>query len=442
MVVNIDGKEMYSEREKHIIPILKNPKLFKIITDKEVSKKIVGEKETIKTIFLCSAGRLVENAKKTSYNLIVNDESGAGKDWVTERVLEIWGQRGKIWIKRTRITEKVFTYWHNPKFEPEWTWDGKIFYNEDVSNPVLNSDVFKVMASTGSIATVLINQKPSDIEIRGKPILILTIASLNPKSEIARRFTFVNLDLSVDQTKAIMKRQAEYSEKGIKLEYNDKIIEALGCLKRGKVKIAYATQLLNLFPADNILMRTHFERFLDYIKASTLLHQYQREIDKDGYYLAEGKDYDIARIVLLKITSNPKMIPLTKDQKRLLKILRELPRENYSVNDLEPHVTFMSDRWLRKQLKKLSDDGFLVTDSEVRSASDRKVLVYRYIDVFDIKIPEWKKIKRKIRSIRSTTTNRSVSSSASNGNKKQLNDLNQLNGEHELRVSHKNEVKK
>jgi len=182
-----NGKEeiKYSKREQECLKFLNRPTLLDDIVE-DIGKKVVGERDTIKTIFLCSMGSLVENVNKTSNNLIVNSTTGSGKDWVVERTLEIIPK--DRWVKRTRISEKVFTYWHNPKFEPEWTWDGKIFYNEDVSNTILNSDVFKVMSSTGSIATVLVNQRPIDIEIVGTPVMIVTTESASPSREITRRF--------------------------------------------------------------------------------------------------------------------------------------------------------------------------------------------------------------------------------------------------------------
>ncbi|GAG25669.1 unnamed protein product, partial [marine sediment metagenome] len=128
--------------------ILKDPKLFDKI-DREFDKMIVGEKKARRTIFLFSCGRLVLNAESTSTNLLVNDESGMGKDHVTKNVLKIypnWNGNPGIVHHRVRISPTAFCYWHNCKFEEDWTWDGKIFYGEDISNNVLNSDMFKLMA--------------------------------------------------------------------------------------------------------------------------------------------------------------------------------------------------------------------------------------------------------------------------------------------------------
>ena len=384
------------EHFKHL-DILEDPKLFdKII--KEISKKVVGEKNTIKTIFLCTCGRLVKNSQMTSYNLLINSESSAGKDYVSSRTLEILPK--EIYIKRTRITEKIFTYWHNPKFEPDWTWDGKVFYNEDISNNVLNGEVFKTFSSSSSHATVLINQRPCDIEIRGKPVMIVTTASSIPNKEIRGRYPIINLNETIDQTKAIMKRAGELAKSGTRIEYNPDLIDAQKFLKREEVVIPFADKLYTYLPAESIMMRRHFERFLDYIKASTVLYQKQRERDEKGRLIARGQDYDNGRIALLKSTSNPLMIPLTRKEEKILEIIEKLDKDDinnsWSVNELLKHITFFSDKHLRTILDKLTDYGFLKKDREQRENTKQEVTVYLFKNLMKIKIPKWSKLSFKV----------------------------------------------
>lgn len=378
--------------EKDQAEILTNPRLFEII-NKEMDKKIVREEDTRKVIFLCSAGRLVKNCNLASYNLLINSESGSGKDHVTDNTLKIWPKTEEpIVIKKSRITETVFTYW-----KPVETWDGVVFYNEDVSNSILNSDVFKVMASSGSNATVVINQKAVEIEIEGKPVIMVTAATARPNKEVTRRFTIVNLDEGLDQTKEIMKVHARMAANGLVPEYEKNIVKSLAYLRRVKVIVPYAEKLTDYFPIEHVFMRTHFPRFLDYIKASAALHQYQREEvflpgEMEPMIEANGIDYEIAREVLKKVTTNQQMIPLTKNQQRIIDIMKGFGDEWVSVGDLEPKVSFMGDRHLRRELDRLVEDGLLFKDKEKREA-DKPVLVYRYKDIVNIEIPEWKVIE-------------------------------------------------
>lgn len=378
--------------------ILKDPDIFNKITEDEFDKKIVGEKETRKVIFLCAAGgRLVENCQTASYNLLVNDDAGTGKDYITGNVLSILPK--DCYIHKTRISPTTFTYWHTPQKEPEWTWDGKVFYPEDISEVVLNSDVFKVMCSNGSNATIVIKQEAVDIEIRGKPVMITTTATATPNPELTRRFVILNLDSSENQTKAIMDRHAHYKQTGIVPEYNKDYTEAIKQLKRVKVIIPFATLISSYFPTKNIIMRTHFPRFMDYIAASAAFHQYQREVDQQGFVLAQGKDYDIARSCFLKLCSNKYMIPLTSTQKQILAVFEDDPATNGSASWLHAHIfsklgTLVT---IQKQLDNLVKYGLLQT-STAKDSLNREIEVYKLSESYNpnerLEIPTYEELCR------------------------------------------------
>ena len=123
-------------------------------------------------------------------------------------------------------------------------------------------------------------------------------------------------------------------------------MKSLEYLKIVKVKVPFADKLTNVLNTKHIIIRTHYDRLIDYIKFSASIHQYQRETDSEGYILAQApEDYEIARTSLIKTTSNIFSIPLTKNQQRILEIMRNLDKDlNYSVTDLEPKVTFISEK--------------------------------------------------------------------------------------------------
>lgn len=381
--------------EEEARQVLEFPKILDVLIE-EIGRKVVGETDTIKTILLSAFGSLVENSEVASYNLLVNSESGSGKDFVVYNTLKILPK--DRWIKRTRISPNVFTYWHNPKFEPEWSWNGKTLYLEDVSDNVLNSEVFKVMCSSGSNATILIKQTPVDIEIKGKPVMIITSANASPSPEITRRFTIVSLDETEEQTDAIIRRQAESQAYGSSIEYDKNLVKSLEILKPIKVKIPYADILPEFMPKKSVIMRTHFSRFLDIIKSSTALHQYQREQD-NGYYIADGQDYDIAREVLLKMTSNSAMIPLTHNDRKLLEVFETLP-EPTSEQELEGKVSFLERAQLFRTLNKLTKYDFLQKSLRENLDDSRKnCMVWSLKDSIKaspLNIPTWKEIEERI----------------------------------------------
>lgn len=122
-------------------------------------------------------------------------------------------------------------------------------------------------------------------------------------------------------------------------------------------------------------MRTHFPRFLDFICASTAFHQYQRKIDANGFYLAEGKDYDIARECFLKVSSNRFMIPLTINQKKIIKIFESSINLKGSVTKLHSLMNFISDRALLTNLQILAS-YHLLTINQTKDSWNRDIDEY------------------------------------------------------------------
>lgn len=404
--MQIRGKEQKETISKRVPEILKDEDLLDIIVN-EVNKKVVHEKETIKGILICCFGSLVKNNNIASYNLIVNSESGAGKDFICDNAVKIL-PTDKV-VKRTRISPKVWTYWNRSKMQDNsFTWDGLIFYGEDLNNAVLNDECMKTMCSSGTHATVVINQQAVDIEIRGKPVMIITSASASLEPEMLRRFTIINLDESHKQTKRIIRKKALNAAKGKGEDYNPEITKVLKHLKRYEVSVPFAEKFVEFFPTDSIIMRTHFDRFIDYIKASAVLHQYQREKEK-GKIVANGQDYNIARDVLIKTTSNQYMIPLTKDQKKILEAIKSLniKRDNlleliqanggldvtgfYSISEIATKISFLDYKTLRSRLDSLVEARCLIKDSikwDFKPATS-----YKLLDVHKITIPEWKMLQ-------------------------------------------------
>jgi len=416
------------------LDILKNPDLFKIITEKEVDKKIVGEFEARKTIFLVTCMRLVENLNKASDNLLINAFSGTGKDCVTEAIFGLIPEEEKEEL--IRISPKVLAYTRNRVFEPTATWKKVALRLEDVGNDVLNDNAFKVTLSADpnkiNKSKIVNKGKIIDFEIEGKPSIIMTIADPNPSNEQLRRCPICYLDEGINQTKEILKRQAEYAKKGLSLEYDGKIISALRALKRIKVKIPFADKLLKIFNPQEVIVRTHFPRFLDYIKTSCALYQYQREIDNEGYYIATPEDYDVARIALIKTTSNILMIPLTKLKKDILDVFEEDDLQNKSVDDLNELKPIeklnITPEWLRKQVDYLASKGFLNKGKEKRYDEAGKIIpkpiyTYSYNKMQKLEVPEWKDIDK----MTSDTMNcENTMITSINSNTTQVNELNEL----------------
>ncbi len=415
------------------IQLLANPDLFEIIV-KEFDKKAIGEVEAKKTIFLVSSMRLVENLNKATDNLIINAYTGTGKDHLTEAIFGIIPEEEKEEL--IRISPKVLSYTRNKATDPNATWKKIALRLEDVENNVLNDDAFKVMLSANpnklNKSKIVFKGKVLPFFIEGKPSIIMTIAEANPKSENLRRSPFCYLDEGIDQTKEILKRQSEYAQKGISIEYDENLVEAIKCLKRVKVKVPFADTLVKIFNPQEVIVRTHFPRFLDYIKASCAIHQFQRDTDESEYYLAQKEDYEIARTALIKTTSNILMIPLTKLQKNILDCFEKYDLHNKSVDDLEEYKEIeklnITPEWLRRQLDFLASKTFLIKGKEKRFDEAGKVIpkpvfVFNYNKLQKLDIPNWEELSK----MTSITSNKDFTSNSSITSDTRVNEVNEVN---------------
>lgn len=440
------------EPPKKYLKILRNPMLLKII-DSELDKKVVGENDARIVIFLIANMRNVENLNKGSDNLIVNALSGTGKDHIASSVFDLIPKHEKEELIRT--TPKVLAYTRNRKVGINRekgteinlpTWKKVALRLEDVSDNVVNDDSFKVFATADpnkiNLGKTMIKQKVLDIEIEGKPSMILTMANAEIRNEQLRRFPMIYLDEGVNQSKEILKRQAEYAMKGKVPDYDIDLLNSLIFLKRIKVTIPYANKLIKIFERSetDVIIRTAFNRFLDYIKSSASFFQYQRKIDSDGYIIANLQDFENGVLCLRKTTSNLKLIPLSKLDKAIYDLFNETKLEKKTVEEIMDFEIVQrfgyGDRWIRKRLDFLVSKNFLKRITEKRDNSFKPVCVYSYVEISELNIPSAEELN--INSNSSNETNNTINSISSNSSntskKRQKVGVSELNEVFELGI--------
>jgi hypothetical protein len=369
---------------------LKNEQLFELLHD-EWDKRIVGEILSREIIFAISlGGSLCLNSQKTSNNLIVNSKSGSGKDYITTQVLGLLPGRETRWIKRTRITNTAFTYWHNGLKEPEWTWQEKIFYGEDMSSDVLNSDVFKVMCSGESHSTIVKDQKAIDLVINGKPSIIITAAKAVLEEEMLRRFAVLNLDESKEQDNMIIDFQSKAANGELK-EYNPELIKSFEELRPVKVLISFAEKFGKVFKEMNasVIIRTNYNRFIDFIRFNAVIFQNQREWLDANTIFAQAEDYDKAVDWFTHLFKNQCLLPITKDQQKLIQIVWDLKQA--TVDEIISEATFAGRSWIYTNLNVLTDKGFLEKTriEDETGFSKKKLDSYIATGQIKIKLPYW-----------------------------------------------------
>lgn len=376
-----------AEIREEILSILKSPTFWDRVVIDELGKKIVGEIPSREILFTCGMGSLVVNSSYSSFNSLIHSESSAGKDYTTKNVLKIFPQT-KV-FSRTRISPTVLNYWKPFLKIGQETWDGCILYLPDIGDSVINSDALKLMCSDGSHITITDKGLAVDIEIKGKPVIFTTTANSTPNDEMLNRFSIVHLDETEEQTRKILEMQGKSAEEGNVNEYSKEIIEAIACLKRYSVKIPFARKISKIFPIEKIRQRRNFERFLDYIKAVTVFHQFQRERD-GGVIIAEEKDYDKARDIFMNLQCGMASIPLNRKQKEIISVLENI-KEPIQLSDLHKSLKkYISLQHLRPYLDSLVNLRLVDKHYGIDSCN-REVIKYclgeDYLSFEPIKLP-------------------------------------------------------
>ena len=381
--LKLDKKKLKLQ-EKRRQELLEKPDLI-INIIKEVQKEVSGEEDTIIAEIIIATTRLVKNSIPESTNLLLSDKTGLGKDWTTKKTLEVIIPKEDL-CHITKMSKQAFTYWHYK--DKNWSWDNKVIHFEDINQELLNCSTFKTMASGDNYAVVTKDQKTIEIPIFGKPCMILTSHHANPKDESLRRFRIGGLNDTKKQTRTIMNKISK-KYMGLNNIKKDFVLRsAIQNLKPYKVIIPFAEIIQHFFP-DNDIMRTQYRCFLDYICASAVLHQYQREKTKDGKLIATPDDYMVARIVLIYTTSNNQMIPTSIEYQTVLKVLQE--NNPLTIKELEPKCPY-SQRWLYTHMPNLVSNGLVKKGIRFIEKANKNVTTY-YIDGISCKmIPTWEEI--------------------------------------------------
>jgi len=145
------------------------------------------------------------------------------------------------------------------------------------------------------------------------------------------------------------------------------------------VKIPFIEKILTMFPTM-LAMRTISGKFIDYVKASALLHQMQRKRNKDGSIDATWADYEYARFVFTKLIGMYG-VPLNRIEETLLDILIDAGScEANALSIKEISTKFdHSISWLYENLKnkdKFKTTGLIKEVLEWDDRSNKEITKY------------------------------------------------------------------
>lgn len=257
--------------------------------DAEVSG-LIGEKNNAKVILLVAASAKLEKP----LNVNVAGSSSAGKNHLINCVARFIPDEDKKYL--TGMSPKVLMHSEENEYKHKAVL---ITEYEGVSGA---DYAIRTMQSERGIDWEFVESSTAGIQKKKKrvngPVAFVqatTRVTLHPENET--RLLFLQMDESEAQTRAVNERQAMEAEGLIAPVSPDLFTswhEFFRSLKAAPVRIPFARQLVELFPAERVRSRRDFPKLLGLIEVSAYLHQHRRN-RHDGNIVASAYDYAVAR---------------------------------------------------------------------------------------------------------------------------------------------------
>jgi len=157
--------------------------------------------------------------------------------------------------------------------------------------------------------------------------------------------------------------------------------------------------LVDFMPRKEVLRwRREFPRFLEIIKCSAALFQFQRE-NKEGVILANEQDYEIAKEIIGKISSSSGIEGLTSREKRAYETIKKYYKENQhgcTRNEIHAFDPIYSDRGWEKVLDRLAQKNLLALKLEENPDTKRKATYYYPVELVDLPFPDSQTLKEQM----------------------------------------------
>lgn len=341
------------------LQILKDPKLLLNLVEEIHKQGIIGEDGSILVLINKTNLRLVKYHNPTSSNTVVSDVPGAGKDILVKITTKVMVPKDRL-IHRTRFSDKALEYFMTDK-EEGYTLDGSVIYLEDPEEELLKSQAFRVMASGQSKVSVVKDQSLMELEVKGKPVILVTSMNATIDEEGGRRWDGIKIDTSEILTKKVIADKLLKDAKGIDRKYEIPIVvKAIQSLKPYEVIIPYALDLLPYFEkTPSLIMRTQINKLSDYIKSSAVLYQHQRKKDSQGRLIADDFDYEYGKF-MFQILGDAEGGILSPIERNLIEILKDSSSDNpLSFAEISASGFKRTKQWIYRHLEELKAKGIV-----------------------------------------------------------------------------------
>ena len=370
------------------LSMLRNPELVRVIVDDVARLGVAGEKSLSITAYIVGTSRILSKPLAA----IVQGLTSSGKSYVLDTVARLFPP--ETVIHAHRMTPEAL--YHLPKGDliHKFVVAGERSRKQD-DDTADATKALREMLSDGKL-TKLIPQRNGNglietvrIEQPG-PIAYIESTTLQKiLDEDRNRCLILSTDEGSEQTKRVIDLCARYAESELNTDsvFND-IIErhhaAQRLLYKCRVRIPFAKKLAAAFPCERTDARRSFGQLLSFIKAVTLLHQYQRIDDPVDEVVIDAtkEDYAIARRLLAEPMARSFGDGMSRAARNFADRLTEKFRDKeFDSRDAAKCETVIGDlQTIRSYLRELTRAGILEQMQESRGPKPAR---YRMAPVRD-----------------------------------------------------------
>ena len=321
---------------------LKTPHLLKKINQRIAESGIIGEHINRLIAFIVFTSRKLSNP----LHIMFLGSSGSGKTYLQEKVSELMPDEDKIEI--TQITENAFYYFKKDELKNKLLLIEDLDGAESSMYPLRELQSKRRISKTVTLKDSKGNLKTITLTVEGP----VSVSACTTREKIyednANRCLLLYIDGSKDQDRRIMDYQARTSAGAVNREQEQATRNLLQNMQRVLKPITvinpYASHIR--LPEQVFKPRRTMTLLLSFIEAITMLHQYQREVKRDGQnqpYIETTPEDIEAAFALLKDALFAKSDELTKATRGFLELLKTILQEQQKAS--------FTAREIREQLR-------------------------------------------------------------------------------------------
>jgi len=340
---------------------LKTPQLLKRINQRIAESGIIGEHINRLIAFIVFTSRKLPHP----LHLMFLGTSGSGKTYLQEKVSELMPDEDKIEI--TQITENAFYYFRQDELKNKLLLIEDLDGAESSMYPLRELQSKRRISKTVTLKDSKGNLKTITLTVEGPVCVSGCTTREKIYEDNANRCLLLYIDGSKEQDRRIMDYQARMSAGAVDREQEQAVKHLLQNMQRVLKPVAvinpYAGHIR--LPEQVFKPRRTMTLLLSFIEAITMLHQYQREVKRDGQhqpYIETTPDDIEAAFALLKDALFSKSDELTKATRGFLEllkvILQEQGRTSFTAREIREQLRINPNN-LKRYLVELERYGYI-----------------------------------------------------------------------------------